>query len=254
MRTNIVPTDNDGEKKYFAHESAYIDEGAEIGEGTKIWHFCHVMPGARIGRDCSLGQNVVVHSTAVVGNGVRVQNNVSIYDRVILEDDVFCGPSMVFTNVINPRSHTPRKHEYMTTLVREGASIGANATIVCGNTVGRHAFIGAASLVTRDVPDFALVFGVPARLKGWMCICGVQLTMGTGAEETETVACAACGRTYSRQGLKVSLLEEKNSSRGFYINSQVLINYDVIFLQDFSRPCPVCDLRKCPNDGHLTPL
>lgn len=200
-------SDSGEPKKYFAHESAYIDEGALIGEGTKIWHFCHVMPGARIGRDCSLGQNVVVHSTAVVGNGVRVQNNVSIYDRVILEDHVFCGPSMVFTNVINPRSHTPRKHEYMTTLVREGATIGANATVVCGNTLGRHSFVGAASLVTRDVPDFALVFGVPARLQGWMCLCGVRLGFGTGEDENETGSCGACGRAYSRRGLQVGLLE-----------------------------------------------
>ncbi len=192
-------------KKYFAHESAYVDEGAVIGAGTKIWHFSHVMPGARIGENCNLGQNVVVHSTAVVGNGVRIQNNVSVYDRVILDDYVFCGPSMVFTNVINPRSHTPRKHEYMTTLVREGASIGANATVVCGNTVGRHAFVGAASLVTHDVPDFALVFGVPARLQGWMCVCGVRLPLGLGQDDSETCVCSGCGRSYSRQGHAVTL-------------------------------------------------
>jgi UDP-2-acetamido-3-amino-2,3-dideoxy-glucuronate N-acetyltransferase len=201
-------TDNNGEKNYFAHESAFIDPGALIGERSKIWHFSHVMSGARIGRDCNLGQNVVVHSTAVVGNGVRIQNNVSVYDRVVLEDSVFCGPSMVFTNVINPRSHTPRKHEYMTTLVREGATIGANATVVCGNTIGRHAFVGAASLVTREVPDFALVFGVPARLQGWMCVCGVRLPLGTGPDEREDGACAECGRVYSRQGLQVSLVGE----------------------------------------------
>ncbi|HLA40090.1 MAG TPA: acyltransferase, partial [Candidatus Glassbacteria bacterium] len=175
-------------------------EGAEVGEGTKIWHFCHVMKGARVGRNCNIGQNVVVHPTAVVGNGVKIQNNVSVYDRVILEDDVFCGPSMVFTNVINPRSHTPRKHEYMETLVRQGATIGANATVVCGNTIGRHAFVGAASLVTRAVPDYALVFGVPARLQGWICRCGVRLNLGAGAGETEETACADCGRTYRRKG------------------------------------------------------
>ena len=196
------------EKKYFAHESACIDEGARIGEGTRIWHFSHVMGGAVIGRNCNFGQNVVVHSTAVVGNGVRVQNNVSIYDAVILEDDVFCGPSMVFTNVINPRSHTPRKHEYMTTLVKQGATIGANATVVCGNTIGRHAFIGAASLVTRDVPDYALVFGLPAKLQGWMCICGERLKMGTGKGKSERLTCSECGRAYHREGHVVSCLGE----------------------------------------------
>lgn len=194
-------------KKYFAHESAIIDPGAEIGEGTKIWHFCHVMGGSKIGRNCSFGQNVVVHSTTVVGNGVKVQNNVSLYDAVILEDDVFCGPSMVFTNVINPRSHTPRKDEYMTTLVRQGASIGANATVVCGNTIGRHAFVGAASLVTRDVPDHALVFGVPARLQGWMCTCGVRLPLGINSEGMEEASCSDCGRRFSRSGLVVREME-----------------------------------------------
>jgi UDP-2-acetamido-3-amino-2,3-dideoxy-glucuronate N-acetyltransferase len=199
---------SDETKKFFAHESAYIDEGAVIGEGTKIWHFCHVMGGAKIGRNCSFGQNVVVHATTVVGDGVRVQNNVSLYDAVVLEDDVFCGPSMVFTNVINPRSHTPRKHEYMTTLVRQGASIGANATVVCGNTVGRHAFVGAASLVTHDVPDHALVFGVPARLQGWMCTCGVRLPLGTEPEREEKGVCDECGRRFIRRGLVVREMEE----------------------------------------------
>ena len=195
-------------KKYFAHETACIDEGARIGEGTRIWHFSHVMGGATIGRNCNFGQNVVVHSTAVVGNGVKVQNNVSIYDAVILEDDVFCGPSMVFTNVVNPRSHTPRKHEYITTLVKQGATIGANATVVCGNTIGRHAFIGAASLVTRDVPDHALVFGVPAKFQGWMCKCGIRLKALTDESGSEQMSCGTCGRTYSKEGNKVTLLAE----------------------------------------------
>jgi UDP-2-acetamido-3-amino-2,3-dideoxy-glucuronate N-acetyltransferase len=198
---------SDSGKKYFAHETAVIDEGAEIGEGTKIWHFCHVMGGAKIGRDCSFGQNVVVHSTTVVGDGVKVQNNVSLYDAVVLEDDVFCGPSMVFTNVINPRSHTPRKHEYMTTLVKRGASIGANATVVCGNTIGEHAFIGAASLVTRDVPAHALMFGIPARLQGWMCTCGVRLPLGIDPDGKEEVTCSECGRRFSRAGLLVREME-----------------------------------------------
>ncbi|MBW7995585.1 MAG: N-acetyltransferase [Candidatus Glassbacteria bacterium] len=191
---------SDDSKKYFAHETACIDDGAVIGEGTKIWHFSHVMGGARLGRDCSLGQNVVVHSTAIVGDGVKIQNNVSLYDGVILEDYVFCGPSMVFTNVVNPRSHTPRKDEYKQTLVKQGTTIGANATVVCGNTIGVHAFVGAASLVTRDVPDHALVFGVPARLQGWMCTCGVRLELGIDPEGAEETVCAACGRSFSRKG------------------------------------------------------
>jgi UDP-2-acetamido-3-amino-2,3-dideoxy-glucuronate N-acetyltransferase len=151
---------------YFAHESSYIDEGAEIGEGTKIWHFCHIQKGAKIGKRCSLGQNVNIGSGAVVGNGVKIQNNVSVYDNVILEDDVFCGPSCVFTNVINPRAFIERKHEYRKTIVKKGASIGANATIVCGVTIGEYALVGAGSVVTKDVPAYALVYGNPARIRG----------------------------------------------------------------------------------------
>ena len=147
----------------FVHESAYVDEGAVIGEGSKVWHFCHVMPGAVIGRDCSLGQNVVVMGGTRIGDNVKIQNNVSIYEGVELEDDVFCGPSMVFTNVVNPRSHVPRKHEYRKTLVKRGASIGANATIVCGVTLGEYAFIGAGAVVTRDVAPGTTVVGNPAR-------------------------------------------------------------------------------------------
>jgi len=150
----------------FIHESAYVDDGAQIGNGTKVWHFCHIMPGAVIGERCNLGQNVVVMPGTKLGNNVKVQNNVSIYEGVELEDDVFCGPSMVFTNVINPRSHVSRKDEYKRTLVRRGASIGANATIVCGVTLGEYAFVGAGAVVTRDVPDYAVVTGVPARVKG----------------------------------------------------------------------------------------
>ena len=153
-------------KDYFVHESSYVDEGAEIGEGTKIWYFCHIMSGAKIGRNCSLGQNVNVGSRAVIGDGVKIQNNVSVYDDVIIEDDVFCGPSCVFTNVINPRAFVERKHEYRKTLVKKGASIGANATIICGVTIGEYALIGAGSAVTKDVPDHALVYGNPARVKG----------------------------------------------------------------------------------------
>src|SRR5438477_10422634 len=155
--------------KFVAHESSCIDEGAVIGDDTRIWHFCHVMPGARIGRSCNLGQNVVVSPDVIVGDNVKIQNNVSLYTGVILEDDVFCGPSMVFTNVVNPRSHVSRKHEYRRTLVRRGATIGANATVVCGYTIGQYAFIGAGAVVAGAVPDYALMLGVPARIAGWMC-------------------------------------------------------------------------------------
>jgi UDP-2-acetamido-3-amino-2,3-dideoxy-glucuronate N-acetyltransferase len=153
-------------QSYFVHESSYVDEGAEIGEGTKVWHFCHIMSGAKIGKNCSLGQNVNVGSRAVIGDGVKIQNNVSVYDDVIIEDDVFCGPSCVFTNVINPRAFVERKHEYKKTIVKKGASIGANATIVCGVTIGEYALIGAGSVVTKDVPAYALVYGNPARERG----------------------------------------------------------------------------------------
>ena len=151
---------------YFKHESSYVDEGAEIGEGTKIWHFCHIMSGAKIGSNCSLGQNVNVGGKAVIGNGVKIQNNVSIYDRVEIEDDVFCGPSMVFTNVINPRAFVERKTEYKKTVLKKGCSIGANATVVCGVTIGEYALVGAGSVVTKDVPPYSLVYVNPARVHG----------------------------------------------------------------------------------------
>ena len=163
------------EKKYFAHETAVIDEGCQIGEGTKIWHFCHIMPHCIIGSNCNIGQNVVVSPEVVLGNNVKVQNNVSIYTGVICEDEVFLGPSMVFTNVINPRSAINRKSEYLQTRVGRGASIGANATIVCGHPIGRYAFIGAGAVVTRPVPDYALVVGNPARHIGWMSEYGHRL-------------------------------------------------------------------------------
>ena len=160
---------------YFAHPSTYIDEGAQIGEGTKIWHFCHIMPRAVIGKDCSLGQNVFVGNGVQVGNNVKIQNNVSLYEGVTCEDDVFLGPSMVLTNVINPRSAVNRKNEYMPTLIRKGASVGANATIICGCTIGRYAFIAAGAVITKDVPDYALMAGVPAKRMGWMSEHGERL-------------------------------------------------------------------------------
>jgi UDP-2-acetamido-3-amino-2,3-dideoxy-glucuronate N-acetyltransferase len=158
------------------------------------------MADSTIGERCSLGQNVVVSPGCVLGNNVKVQNNVSIYTGVILEDDVFCGPSCVFTNVVNPRSHVIRKHEYQQTLVRKGASIGANATVVCGVTLGRYCFVGAGSVVTRDVPDFAMVYGTPARLRGWMCACGIKLELEASVEGAASAECKACGRSYRRQG------------------------------------------------------
>lgn len=177
--------------EYFVHPSSFVDEGARIGAGTKIWHFCHVMPGAVIGAGCSLGQNVVVMGGARVGNNVKIQNNVSIYEGVELDDDVFCGPSCVFTNVTTPRSHVSRKHEYRRTVVRRGASIGANATILCGVTLGEYAFIGAGAVVTGDVRPYALMVGVPARPVGWMCQCGARLQV-----EGDRATCAACGSGY----------------------------------------------------------
>src|SRR5262245_36737704 len=179
------------ERPYFVHESSYVDEPCEIGEGTKIWHFSHIMSGARIGRGCNIGQNVVVSPDVVVGDNVKIQNNVSLYTGVILEDDVFCGPSMVFTNVVNPRSHIPRKNEYRQTLVKRGASLGANSTVVCGHTVGRYAFVGAGSIVTKDIPDYALVVGNPGRVTGWMCACGVKLA--NGSRPPIDPVCRTCG-------------------------------------------------------------
>jgi UDP-2-acetamido-3-amino-2,3-dideoxy-glucuronate N-acetyltransferase len=185
---------------YFAHESAYVDDGARIGAGTRIWHFCHILPGAVIGERCNLGQNVVVMGGTRVGDNVKIQNNVSVYEGVTLEDDVFCGPSCVFTNVLNPRSHVSRKHEYRPTLVRRGATIGANATVICGVTVGEYAFVGAGAVVASDVADFALVLGVPARRVGWMCRCGVRLSVADG-----TARCSACGTEYGESGGALSL-------------------------------------------------
>jgi UDP-2-acetamido-3-amino-2,3-dideoxy-glucuronate N-acetyltransferase len=183
------------EKPYFVHQSSYVDEPCQIGAGTKIWHFSHVMKDSVIGERCNIGQNVVISPDVRIGSNVKIQNNVSVYTGVVLEDDVFCGPSMVFTNVVNPRSAVIRKDEYKRTLVRRGASIGAHPTIVCGVTIGQYAFVGAGAVVTRDVPDYALVVGNPARRSGWMCRCGIKLEMGNGG-----ASCRACQARYVLHG------------------------------------------------------
>lgn len=185
---------------YFAHETAVIDQPCEIGAGTRIWHFSHIMRDCRIGSRCNIGQNVVVSTGCVVGNNVKIQNNVSVYTGVTIEDDVFLGPSMVFTNVLNPRAFIERKSEYRATFVRRGATVGANATIVCGLTVGEYCLVGAGAVVTRDVAPFATVYGSPARLHGWTCWCGVQLPVGVHAApgEPREFTCTACERRYRR--------------------------------------------------------
>ncbi len=193
---------------YFVHESAYVDEGATIGTSTKIWHFCHVMPGAVIGERCSLGQNVVVMPGTRIGNNVKIQNNVSIYEGVTLEDDVFCGPSCVFTNVLTPRSHVSRKNEYAPTLVKRGASIGANATVVCGTNIGEYAFIGAGAVVTSDVPAYGLMVGVPARRVGWMCQCGERLRVSGGP-----AVCGRCGSRYEEKKDRLIAIDPRSDSR-----------------------------------------
>jgi UDP-2-acetamido-3-amino-2,3-dideoxy-glucuronate N-acetyltransferase len=191
------------------HPSAIVDDGATIGEGSKIWHFAHICSKAVIGKGCSFGQNVYIGNDVVIGNNVKIQNNVSVYDSVVLEDDVFCGPSMVFTNVINPRSHVVRKNEYKKTLVRRGASIGANATIVCGVELGRYSFVAAGAVVTRNVPDYALMGGVPARQMGWICECGEKLSFSSNV-----ATCHACHTTFalSLDG-KVCSPQQINTSR-----------------------------------------
>lgn|SRR3989338_406352 len=193
-------------ERFFAHETAIVSDDSTIGSGTKIWHFSHVMPGASIGKSCTIGQNVFVASNVKIGNNVKIQNNVSVFEGVTLEDDVFCGPSMVFTNITNPRSHISRRNKYKKTLVQKGATIGANATIICGNNIGKYALVGAGAVVTRDVPDYALVLGVPATICGWVCECGEKLGFGS-----KLAKCSECGETYSKEGEKVVKL---NNTQG----------------------------------------
>jgi len=195
------------EKPFFIHESAYIDDDVSIGAGTKVWHFSHVMSGARIGENCSLGQNVLVGPNVRVGSNVKIQNNVSVYEGVVLEDEVFCGPSCVFTNVDRPRSAYPTDHsQYLPTVVKEGATIGANATIVCGHTLGEYCFIGAGAVVTKDVPPYAVVYGNPAEIRGWVCQCGEPFVF-----QRDKATCAICGRVYSKSGDVVKLVGESES-------------------------------------------
>jgi UDP-2-acetamido-3-amino-2,3-dideoxy-glucuronate N-acetyltransferase len=185
---------------YFAHETAVIDEGAQIGEGTRIWHFSHVMPGSRIGANCNIGQNVVISPNTIIGNGTKIQNNVSVYEGVVCEEDVFLGPSMVFTNILNPRSAISRKHAFVRTLVRKGASIGANATIICGIEIGEYALIGAGAVVTKPVPAFALVVGNPAFQQGWVSENGIKLQF----DESGLATCSESGQVYQLADGKVT--------------------------------------------------
>ena len=195
-------------KTYFIHPSSYVDEDVEIGEGTKIWHFSHILKGTKIGSNCIIGQNVMIGPDVKIGNRCKIQNNVSVYKGVILEDEVFCGPSCVFTNVLTPRAFIERKQEFRQTVVKQGATIGANATIICGVTIGRYALVGAGAVVTGDVPDYALYLGVPARHSGWVCKCGVVLTRKVKAESCEEFTCPNCGSKYVLEGEKFLPIKE----------------------------------------------
>ncbi|NFL60421.1 N-acetyltransferase [Clostridium botulinum] len=190
------------DKKYFVHESSYIDDNVEIGEGTKVWHFSHIMGNSTMGEKCNIGQNVVISPGVKLGNGVKIQNNVSVYTGVICEDDVFLGPSCVFTNVINPRSFIERKSEYKQTIIGKGASVGANVTIVCGHNIGKYALIGAGAVVTKNIPDYALVVGNPAIVKGYVCKCGSKLDF----KENKAI-CESCNEEYIKSNEKVECVD-----------------------------------------------
>lgn len=196
-------------KSFFVHPSSYIDEDVEIGEGTRIWHYCHILRGSKIGKNCAIGQNVMIGPDVKIGDRCKIQNNVSVYKGVTLEDEVFCGPSCVFTNVITPRAFVERKHEFKPTVVKRGATIGANATVVCGVTIGKYALIGAGAVVTEDVPDYALYLGVPARHSGWVCKCGVVLTHKVKSKSKEQLTCSNCGSRYILDGERFLIVEEK---------------------------------------------
>lgn len=189
---------------YFVHATAIVDDGAIIGKGTKIWHFTHVRGGAQIGENCSIAQNCYVDDRAVLGNGVKLQNNVSVYAMVTLEDGVFAGPSMVFTNDLNPRAPYPKGGKWISTQVKKGATLGANCTIVCGNTIGKWSMIGAGAVISKDVPDYALMIGVPAYQIGWVCECGNKLPLGIDSDNSEQTSCEKCSRIYTREGLVVT--------------------------------------------------
>lgn len=197
-----------GRNKYFLHKSSYIDENVRVGNGTKIWHFSHIQSGTVIGEKCVFGQNVNVGNNVKIGNFVKVQNNVSIYEGVEIEDYVFCGPSMVFTNILDPRCEFPQKGKdfYIKTLIKTGTSLGANSTIVCGNTIGKYVFVGAGAVVTKDVPDFALITGVPGKISGWICRCGEKLSLSKDLESSEESTCPRCDRKYKKEGILVEEL------------------------------------------------
>ncbi|MFA7677716.1 MAG: acyltransferase [Candidatus Omnitrophota bacterium] len=192
---------NKSAEKYFIHHSSYIDKDVQIGQGTKIWHFSHILKGSKIGKSCVIGQNVAIGPDVKIGNNCKIQNNVSVYKGVTLESEVFVGPSAVFTNVYNPRAFIERKDEFMPTLVKKGATIGANATMICGITIGKYAFVGAGAVITKNVPDYALVYGNPARLRGWICQCGIKLEF-----ERSTVFCKRCKKHYKNTRGKARLL------------------------------------------------
>ena len=197
---------------HFVHESSYIDNNVLIGKDTKIWHFSHIQQGSIIGNNCSIGQNVNIGNNVKIGNFVKIQNNVSVYEGVELEDYVFCGPSMVFTNVLNPRAEFPQRGSeyYLKTLVKKSASIGANATIICGSTIGKYAFVGAGAVVTKDIPDYALVVGAPAKITGWMCACGkTKLELSLNINSNENTKCNKCDRIYYKDKLKVNEINEE---------------------------------------------